>query len=321
MRAHCIKNGSLAATSPTSRTSSRTSQELMSADGKTQAHMSLEVSSTMPSRCRPALRLTPHTSLYWKTMFWPRGVGTRKPCAPCAPLKHPSTISPMQPHQHGSTSGSSTCKRFLVGTPSLGPPTSLPLSPSSFVHSSASFSFSVAVSHLSPAESLFQSLAFFLPLRIALLIAAGRCTVLPLREGIQRMDDFGCCGQAMLFPRAHVLLLVEELHAIWVKASWATLAAGPSSAPGSSPSEGHEDYRVGPEAIHQAGNIAYADLLLEHIAGARGFARYAVCPRNMQHLGLKPSRGDDIADRRARMIWSWSFAILDSENGLRSDTW
>jgi hypothetical protein len=43
-----------------------------------------------------------------------------------------------------------------------------------------------------------------LPACIFLYFAAGRLTVAPLRNGLHSMDHFGCCSQALVFPRERI---------------------------------------------------------------------------------------------------------------------
>ena len=51
----------------------------------------------------------------------------------------------------------------------------------------------------------------------------------------------------------------------------------------------------------------YIDMLLEAAAGEWGLQRWVVNPSLLQHVGGESAKGDDIADERARMIWSFGF--------------
>ncbi|KAF2726051.1 hypothetical protein K431DRAFT_316965 [Polychaeton citri CBS 116435] len=60
---------------------------------------------------------------------------------------------------------------------------------------------------------IFLALAVFTPASILLFFAAGRLTVAPPGHGLTRMDSYGCCSQALLYPRAqvpHLVTYIEE---------------------------------------------------------------------------------------------------------------
>ena len=112
----------------------------------------------------------------------------------------------------------------------------------------------------------------FLPASIALFFALGRATVLPLSKappaGVQLMSNFGCCSQGFVFPRRIVPFIKKRI----------------------------EERRVD-----------YIDMMMEAAAGAWGLERWVVSPSLLQHVGGSSSKGDEIADERARMIWSFGF--------------
>jgi len=113
----------------------------------------------------------------------------------------------------------------------------------------------------------------FLPLAIGLFFAAGRASVLgglPPRPRVARMDAFGCCSQGMLFPAGALPALLDAL-----------------------------DRRL----------EGYVDMLMEALASRDRLQRWAVFPSLLQHIGGQSSKGDAVADQRARMIWSFGFEL------------
>ncbi|KAK5174464.1 NADH-dependent flavin oxidoreductase [Saxophila tyrrhenica] len=72
------------------------------------------------------------------------------------------------------------------------------------------------------------------------------------RTGVVRMDDKGCCTQALVYPREQVPALIQHLH----------------------------DVKPGP-----------TDLKIEKYANELGLARYALAPQVVQHIGLISTRG------------------------------
>lgn len=118
----------------------------------------------------------------------------------------------------------------------------------------------------------------FLPLSIALYFALGRSTISPLPQpppaGLQKMPNFGCCSQGFIIPRRMVPFLRRRI-----------------------------EERV----------VDYIDMMMEAIAGKWGLERWTVNPSLLQHIGGSSSKGDEIADDRARMIWSFGFERWPSE--------
>ena len=112
----------------------------------------------------------------------------------------------------------------------------------------------------------------FLPISIALYFALGRSTVTPLPQpspaGVQKMPNFGCCGQGFIYARRMVPFVRRRI-----------------------------EERV----------VDYIDMMMEAVAGRWGLDRWAVSPSLLQHIGGTSSKGDNYADERARMIWSFAF--------------
>ena len=53
--------------------------------------------------------------------------------------------------------------------------------------------------------------------------------------------------------------------------------------------------------------VDYVDMLMEVVAGEWGLERWVSRPSLMQHVGGTSSKGDGVADARAKMIWSFGF--------------
>lgn len=120
--------------------------------------------------------------------------------------------------------------------------------------------------------NLLLILFMFLPMTIGLYISLGRSTIAglshPFPAGVQQMNNYGCCGQGFVFPRRLIPMLRKRI-----------------------------DERV----------EGYIDMLMERVAAMYGLQRWAVVPSVLQHIGVKSSKGDAIADSRANMIWSYAF--------------
>lgn len=84
---------------------------------------------------------------------------------------------------------------------------------------------------------------------IVLYFLAGRVTVQPMRAGVHLMNRFGCCSQALLFPREKVPVLRDYF-----------------------------EYRrtTSPKPV---------DSVIEALADKAGFDRLAVSLSQMQHVG------------------------------------
>ena len=90
------------------------------------------------------------------------------------------------------------------------------------------------------------------PAFTALVFMTGKYNLDPLR-GVERMDKYGCCTQALVFPRSQT--------------------------------EGLLDY------LKQRGS-GQTDSLIEEYADAEGLKRYALAPQVVQHVGLISSRNN-----------------------------
>lgn len=115
------------------------------------------------------------------------------------------------------------------------------------------------------------------PLCIWFYFAAGRLTVSPLPRGVQRMDTYGCCSQALVFPRGQVPGLTKALEEL---------------------------------------NIGKADSLVELYASEYGLARWALTPSVFAHVGSTGSRGSYITRwnrSNVENIWNFSFELFDAE--------
>lgn len=117
------------------------------------------------------------------------------------------------------------------------------------------------------------------PACVGLYFAAGRLTVQPYRHGIHRMDNYGCCSQALLFPRAQIPPLLQHLR-------------------------------------DRIGNV---DTLIERYANDFFLARWALSPSVFQHVGSRSSKwtGNDGSKefstfdrdglRSTERIWNFQF--------------
>ena len=132
--------------------------------------------------------------------------------------------------------------------------------------------FPYALSRPLSNPTLTLILTLYVPLSILLFFALGRPTVLPLPQpspaGAQLMSNFGCCSQGFVFPRRMVPFIKKRI----------------------------EEKRA-----------EYIDMLMEAAAGEWGLERWGVNPSLLQHVGGESAKGDEIADERARMIWSFGF--------------
>ncbi|MCJ1341406.1 hypothetical protein MMC09_006702 [Bachmanniomyces sp. S44760] len=107
-----------------------------------------------------------------------------------------------------------------------------------------------------------------LPACIGLFFMAGRMSMRPLQPGVHRMEDFGCCSQGFVFRRAVVPLVLGYIRKPLVE---------------------------------------YIDMLMEIIAESEKLVRWVIVPSLLQHVGGESSKGDEIADSRAKMIWNFAF--------------
>ncbi|MCJ1247690.1 hypothetical protein MMC30_004905 [Trapelia coarctata] len=121
--------------------------------------------------------------------------------------------------------------------------------------------------------SLAVILFVFLPAFILLYFFAGRISMQPPTPGVHRMDNFGCCSQGFIFARETVPLVIDRI---------------------------------------QHHTMDYVDMLMEAVADGEGLARWVVVPSLLQHIGGKSSKGDEIADSRAKMIWNFGFEMYNA---------
>jgi hypothetical protein len=118
------------------------------------------------------------------------------------------------------------------------------------------------------------------PLGIVLFFAAGKTTMLPLTPGINKMNNYGCCAQGLVYPRHKVPQLIE-----WFEAT----------------------------------RIGFADMLVEQYANDHHEQRWALTPSVLQHVGMKSSKKDDsgfeVTHSRtaAETIWNFAFEMNDVE--------
>jgi hypothetical protein len=116
------------------------------------------------------------------------------------------------------------------------------------------------------------------PWAVFLVFAAGRVTVFPLPAGVNKMNNFGCCAQGLVYPRnkAHDLI-----------------------------------------AWYETSRIGFADMLTEQYANDHREQRWALTPSVLQHIGTKSSKSDDFgSDAKhsrsvAQNIWNFAFELND----------
>ena len=108
-----------------------------------------------------------------------------------------------------------------------------------------------------------------IPASIALFFMAGRLTVSPPQAGIHQMDKYGCCSQALVFPREIVpeFLAKTDLVTDWL-----------------------------------------VDMMIEQIADATGLLRWMTVPSLFQHIGATSSKGFGF-DNSAKDIWNFGFEL------------
>ena len=111
----------------------------------------------------------------------------------------------------------------------------------------------------------------FIPFVVLLFFASGKATMLPPRPGA-RKEDFGCCSQALVYPRHQLQPLMEYLR--------------------------------------KAGS-GQVDLHINDYGRENEFYRKSIYPVMVQHRGatIGSVRGTTVQD--ARQIWSMAFEELD----------
>ncbi|KAK5118248.1 hypothetical protein LTR85_008228 [Meristemomyces frigidus] len=139
-------------------------------------------------------------------------------------------------------------------------------------------SFCFIQRHLT-ARAILAMCALPMPLMVLLFFAAGKLTVLPLPAGVNRMDNFGCCAQGLVFPRHKALRLID-----WYEQS----------------------------------HVGFVDMLTEDYADDHVELRWALTPSVLQHIGRKSSKGDDFGgDAKhsmsvAEKLWNFAFELNDA---------
>jgi hypothetical protein len=108
-----------------------------------------------------------------------------------------------------------------------------------------------------------------IPALIALFFAAGRNSIWPLTPGIHEMNEFGCCSQGYIYPRAIVMPLLQrtDLETDWL-----------------------------------------VDMMVEKIADENGWIRWARAPALLQHIGTTSSKGYGFDDT-ARHLWNFGYEL------------
>ncbi|KAJ4365343.1 hypothetical protein N0V83_008964 [Neocucurbitaria cava] len=109
---------------------------------------------------------------------------------------------------------------------------------------------------------------------ILMFFALGRLTVLPIQNGVHEMSRFGCCSQALVFPREKAIELVDYF-----------------------------------EEAH----IGFVDVLIEKFADEREELRFAITPSVVQHIGKTSSKWDSAGAIYKEKIWSFGFEKYDWE--------
>ena len=109
-----------------------------------------------------------------------------------------------------------------------------------------------------------------LPACILLYFFAGRISMQPLAPGVRPMENFGCCSQGFIFLRRMVPHILDRIR-------------------------------------HPL--AGYIDMLMEAVAETDKLGRWAIFPSLLQHIGGQSSKGDEVADSRAKMIWNFGFEM------------
>ncbi|CAF9921681.1 MAG: hypothetical protein GOMPHAMPRED_002361 [Gomphillus americanus] len=111
----------------------------------------------------------------------------------------------------------------------------------------------------------------FVPFVVLLFFASGKATMLPPRPGV-RKEEFGCCSQALVYPRHQLRPLMEYLRKV------------------------------------ESGQV---DLHINDYGRMNGFHRKSIYPVMVQHRGatIGSVRGTTVQD--ARQIWSMAFEELE----------
>lgn len=109
-----------------------------------------------------------------------------------------------------------------------------------------------------------------IPSFLVLFYQTGKATVLPPTPGL-RVEQFGCCSQALVFKRRQVPALMQWLHAY-------------------------------------AGQY---DMLINGYAADMNLARLSLYPMQTQHVGVVPTTNPQRSAEDAQAVWSMAFEQLD----------
>ena len=107
----------------------------------------------------------------------------------------------------------------------------------------------------------------FVPLGIGLHFMAGRQTIWPIQTGIQKMNKYGCCSQALVFPSSIVPVILSRTDLI-------------------------TDWLV--------------DMMIEKISDWEHLERWVLVPALFQHIGTTSSKGYGFDDN-AKELWNFRF--------------
>ncbi|KAL4790936.1 hypothetical protein BDV19DRAFT_381918 [Aspergillus venezuelensis] len=118
-----------------------------------------------------------------------------------------------------------------------------------------------------PNNAIWITSGIFIPAAIGLHFMAGRQTMWPLAPGVHEMNKYGCCSQGLIFPRSVVPQFLEHTD---LTTDW------------------------------------LVDMMVEKIADAQGWSRWAVVPPLLQHIGATSSKGYGF-DNSASTIWNFRF--------------
>jgi hypothetical protein len=117
-----------------------------------------------------------------------------------------------------------------------------------------------------------------LPSCIGFFFASGRLTVAPLSRGLQHMEKYGCCSQALVFPRESIPGLIQY----------------------------YRDVQQG-----------WVDSLMESYADEARLQRLALVPSVFQHIGGSSSKGGNKKPitrwgrTSPQNIWNFGFEVMD----------
>jgi hypothetical protein len=117
-----------------------------------------------------------------------------------------------------------------------------------------------------------------LPSCIGFFFASGRLTVAPIPVGLQDMNKYGCCSQALIFPRESIPGLIQY----------------------------YRDVQQG-----------WVDSLMESYADETGLQRLALVPSVFQHIGGSSSKGGNKKPitrwgrTSPQNIWNFGFELMD----------